>query len=234
MNAKDEYDLNGCKALIFDLDGTLLYTLEDIARAVNISLSRYGYPGHETEDYRKKVGWGLFETVKRSMPTDRRDAVYVEPVLQALIEEYRKNPVVHTAPYDGIETVLDILEEKGLPKCILSNKEDSLTGRIVTEVLAKWSFFKVQGSRDDVPKKPHPSAALAMAASLGIDVSKILFVGDSAVDVETAKRAGMCSIGVLWGYKDREEIEAAGPACIVSSPQELGKILRKVDGAAAQ
>ncbi len=221
MTEEKQWNGSTFKAVIFDLDGTLLYTLPDIARAINGVLSSYGYPTHATERYCSIVGWGLFETMRHAMPEENRSDDDVAPLARALTEEYQRNPVMHTVPYPGISTVLDSLSDMGIVLAILSNKEHSVAVEVVAKTLDKWNFAIVQGNSPELPSKPDPAGAHMIAEELGLSPEEILFVGDSGVDMETAVRAGMYPAGVLWGYKTLEEIEGAGAEFLLSEPEEL-------------
>lgn len=221
MTMKNQRNGSTFKAVIFDLDGTLLYTLTDIARAINSVLSSHGYPTHAVERYRSIVGWGLFETMRHAMPEEHRSDDDVAPLAKALTEEYQRNPVVYTVPYSGIATLLDSLSDMGITLAILSNKEHSVAEKVVAKTLSKWNFAVVQGNSPELPSKPDPAGALMIAHELGLEAGEVLYVGDSGVDMETAVRAGMFPAGVLWGYKTKEEIEGAGAGMLFSEPEEL-------------
>lgn len=212
---------NEFKSVIFDLDGTLLYTLSDIARALNIVLSRYGYPIHEEKEYRAIVGGGLYNTTKNALPENARSEEIVGPIARDFAEEYRNNPVVHTSPYPGIPTLLDTLSDMGVMLCILSNKKDEITREVVQSTLDRWSFFDVRGQTEDVPRKPDPAGVRLQLEKCALDSNEVILIGDSAIDMEAACKAGVYPAGVLWGYGDREEIEGAGSQILFSRPEEI-------------
>lgn len=221
MSKKTQRNDAAFAAVIFDLDGTLLNTLPDIARAINGVLRRHGFPEHREESYRGMVGWGLFEAMRLALPEGNRSDEEVLPLAEALTEEYRRNPVVNTVPYQGIPTLLDSLTDRGIEMSILSNKHHETAVEVVGTILDRWSFTVVQGFRDDVPGKPDPAGALMIAEQMGVQPGQVLYVGDSGVDMKTAVAAGMYPAGVLWGFKPREEIEEAGAQLLVSDPEEI-------------
>jgi len=180
------------------------------------------------ERYGAIVGWGLFETMRSAMPEDHRSDREVTPLAQALTEEYYRNPVVRTIPYPGISTLLDSLDDRGISMAVLSNKEHGVAVEVVKEVLSKWSFVAVQGNSPDIASKPDPEGALKIAERMGVEPKEVLYVGDSGVDMETARRAGFFAAGVLWGYKTREEIEEAGADILVSKPEELLSLFPRI------
>jgi phosphoglycolate phosphatase len=210
-------------AVIFDLDGTLADTLEDIGKAMNEALRLLGQPTHPWDAYREFVGQGVVKLAQAALPADRQELV------PQAVEEFRAfyaaHLVDHTRPFAEIPAVLDALAERRLELAVLSNKLDGMTKRIVELCFSKWRFHPVLGEREGVPRKPDPTAALEIAAALRMAPQRIALVGDSAVDIHTARNAGMYGVGVLWGFRPREEIEEAGAQAIVSSPRELLPVL---------
>jgi phosphoglycolate phosphatase len=211
------------EAVIFDLDGTLADTLEDIGQAMNEALRRLGQPTHEWDVYREFVGQGVVKLAEAALPPDRRDLV--PRAVEEFQAFYAGHIVSHTRAFPEIPGVLDALAERGLELAVLSNKRDAMTKRIMELCFSRWRFHPVLGEREGVPKKPDPAAALEIASALGVAPDRVAFVGDTAVDVHTARNAGMYSVGVLWGFRPREEIEEAGAHAIISKPQELLPIL---------
>lgn len=209
------------EAVIFDLDGTLLDTLDDLGDGTNLILSRHGFPVHETTEYRQMVGRGLYMLMTLALPEDRRD----EPTIRSLHAELDTflcdHPVTKTHPYPGIPETLTALAASGIPMGILTNKPDALTQIVVSRLLANWSFVGVQGQREGIPRKPDPTAAVALAEEMRSSPSHTVFVGDSDVDIQTALAAGMVAVGVEWGFRGRKELETAGAERVISSPSEL-------------
>jgi phosphoglycolate phosphatase len=213
------------KAVLFDLDGTLLDTLEDIADAANRVLSARGLPVHPMDAYRFFVGEGVAMLISRALPEDKRDAETVRSCLEAYRADYGRHWNVKTRPYDGIAAMLDALTARGLKLAILSNKPHEFTQRCVREFLPNWSFDVVIGQRDGVPLKPDPAGALAIAHTLGIPPAACLYLGDTAVDIKTAIAAGMTPVGVLWGFRSAEELRQSGANILIEQPLEVVGLL---------
>jgi len=213
------------KAIIFDLDGTLLNTIDDLADSTNIVLKRMGYPTSDVEKYKYFVGNGVYNLVKRALPEDKRDDSTVKMCMDAMMEEYNRRLTNKTKPYEGIPELLDALSSKGIKMAILSNKPDAATKFIVGELLSKWNFQVVLGERQGVPRKPDPTAAYEVAQILDIQPEDFLYLGDSGVDMETANAAGMFAVGALWGFRDSEELRNGGARVLIAKPHELLNIL---------
>lgn len=209
------------QAVIFDLDGTLLDTLEDIANSVNSTLARYSFPTHGLDAYRYFVGDGVTMLVSRALPAEKRNDHIIADCVGAFRENYDRNWNSNTSPYDGIPELLDALTAKHVKMAILSNKPDDFTQRCVHELLPNWNFEMVLGLRHGIPPKPDPSGAYEIAENLGITPAHILYLGDSSVDMKTAVRAGMFPIGVLWGFRPLDELREHGAAAIIERPMEL-------------
>lgn len=209
------------RAILFDLDGTLLDSLADLASAANRVLVARGLPVHPEEAYRFFVGDGMATLVERILPAPLRTPALVAEAMAAFEADYGRNWQVRTCPYPGIAPMLDSLVAGGIRLSILSNKPDGFTRLCVERLLSQWSFVPLLGQRPGVPKKPDPTAALAIAAHLGVAPEAILYVGDSAVDMQTARGAGMDAVGVLWGFRTAGELRAAGAHHLIAQPKEL-------------
>lgn len=209
------------QAVLFDLDGTLLDTLEDLAVAANRVLTRQGLPSHPVDAFRTFVGDGLLALVERILPEDLRTPAMIQESATAFEEEYARNWHEHSQPYPGIANLLDRLTTAGLRMSILSNKPDAFTRLCVQQLLPQWTFEPLLGQRPGVPKKPDPGAALEIARLLGLAPTDILYVGDSGVDMRTARSAGMDAAGVLWGFRDAGELRQAGAHHLIARPEEL-------------
>lgn len=212
------------QAIIFDLDGTLLDTLEDLALSVNAVLKRRRFPVHPVEAYRVFVGDGIEMLVKRALPGDGFDAGTTGGVLKAVQEEYRRRWADHTRPYPGVPALLTTLENKGIPKAIFSNKPHEFTVLTVEKLLGRWRFAAVEGARPGVPYKPDPAGVLAIAAHLNLQPREIVYLGDSSTDMLTAVAAGMYPVGAAWGFRGAAELAAAGAKQIARHPEEVAAL----------
>jgi phosphoglycolate phosphatase len=215
------------QAVIFDLDGTLLDTLEDIGDAVNRVLSARGFPVHPIDAYRFFVGNGVAMLITRALPEDKRDAETIRSCLDAYRADYDQHWNVKTRPYDGVGAMLDALTARGLKLAILSNKPHDSTQECVREFLSKWSFDVVFGQRDGVPLKPDPAGALAIAHTLGVPPAACLYLGDTAVDITTAIAAGMTPVGALWGFRPMEELQESGAQVLIEQPLDILGLLEQ-------
>jgi phosphoglycolate phosphatase len=213
------------EAVIFDMDGTLLDTLKDIANSMNMTLKRLGQPERDFEYMRYSVGYGVDELVRRAMPegSSEEDVMNCVGVMREIYNVHYKDT---SRPYYGITELLDKLTKLKIPIAILSNKPEEFTIKMTKELLGDYKFDAVRGVRKDCPKKPDPTVPLEIAAGWGISPERIAFVGDSAVDMKTANNAGMFAVGVLWGFRPRQEIVSAGAMALISHPIELVKILQ--------
>jgi phosphoglycolate phosphatase len=209
------------EAVIFDLDGTLLDTLEDIANSANSMLTGYGFPTHEIDSYRYFVGDGVTMLVSRVLPAEKRNDDTIAECEKVLRENYSRNWNVNTKMYDGIPELLDGLTEKRVKMAILSNKPDDFTKLCVDELLPKWRFEMILGQRDGIPKKPDPLGANEIAENLGISPERFLYLGDSGVDMKTAVNAKMFPVGALWGFRPPDELRKYGAKALIERPMEL-------------
>ena len=213
------------EAILFDLDGTLLDTLEDLATAANRALGTLGLPAHPTDAYRVFVGDGLRTLAERILPGEQRSAAQLDALVAAFEREYSRTWNERTAPYAGVPEMLDRLTAGGYRLSVLSNKPDAFTRLCVEQLLPHWTFAPLYGQRPGVPKKPDPAAALAIAAELGLDPAEVLYLGDTATDMYTARAAGMAAVGVLWGFRSADELRAAGARHLITHPGELPPLL---------
>ncbi|HNU90808.1 MAG TPA: HAD family hydrolase [Spirochaetota bacterium] len=219
MNDSMKYD-----ALVFDLDGTLLDTLRDIADSVNAALEAEGLAGHPAANYRLMVGNGMDVLVERAVGGRLGDNESLVRCMERARIEYARRYNNATRPYDGIPQLLGALSARGLRLAVLSNKPDEYTVRIIREYLDGY-FEIVRGLRPDFPRKPDPAQALDILASMGVAPSRCLMVGDSGGDMKTALGAGMVPVGVLWGFRDREELKASGAHALLERPDDLLSLL---------
>ena len=211
--------------MLFDLDGTLLDTLEDITSSVSRVLEQNGFPAHNMDTYRKFVGDGALKLVIRALPEDKRDDTIVRQCYDAFLEDYSRNWNVKTRPYDGIPELLDKLTTRGLKMAVLSNKPHNHTIKCMEGFLSDWNFDVVFGQRDNIPKKPDPAGALEIAEHLNISPSDFLYLGDTETDLKTSFAAGMFPVGVLWGFRTAEELQKNGAKVLIKRPLEVLELL---------
>jgi len=216
------------KAIIFDLDGTLLDTLEDIGDSLNRVLEKMGFPVHKIDTYRYLVGDGVPMLVKRALPESKRNDENIRACTQEFREDYRQNWNVKTRPYDGIAEMLDSLTAHGIKMAVLSNKPDYYTKRCVTELLPDWNFDIVLGQRDAFPQKPDPAGAMEIADYLKILPEEFLYLGDTSVDMNTATAANMFAVGALWGFRTKEELLENGAKVVIKKPQDIMGVLNNI------
>lgn len=213
------------KAVLFDLDGTLLNTLQDIADCGNTVLAALGLPQHKLAAYRYFVGDGRDALVARILPENQRDAATVAKVAIAFDREYDLHWTDNTRPYVGVPALLQDLSERSLRMAVVSNKPDGITRLAVSRLLPRWQFEVVLGARPAVPKKPDPAAALEVARTMGLAPADFLYLGDSDIDMRTAQAAGMFPVGALWGFRSAAELRQGGAAALIAEPGELLKLL---------
>ncbi len=210
-----------CLAVIFDMDGTLLDTIEDIADSMNAALQGLGFPAHPVERYLEFVGEGIEVLAMRSLPEESRTVDAVAASVQAMREEYKSRWHAKTRPYPGVPELLDGLVGLGIKISIFSNKLDAFTKLMANSLLSRWEFDEVRGLTWDIPRKPDPTGARICAERMGVAAEHCIFVGDSGIDMQTANRAGMAAFGVLWGYQDSGALLANGAQVLLESPQVL-------------
>jgi len=208
-------------AVIFDLDGTLLDTLADIAAAMNAALEKMGFPGHETAAYRYLTGDGVRAMAERSLPAAGSDPSTVESCIREFRSEYARRWGAKTEPYRGVKGLLSNLSRRGIKASVLSNKLDEFTRRAVRDFLPGFEFSLIIGAKPELPPKPDPAGALFIAGELRLLPGRILYLGDTGVDMQTAVRAGMFPVGALWGFRDEKELRENGAKALIHSPLEL-------------
>ena len=205
------------RAVLFDLDGTLTDTIDDISDAMNRSLRLHGLPGWTVAEYCYLVGDGARVLAQRAV-RDRQDlALSVQKEYQAYYQEHTR---VKSRPYEGVPEMLQSLAAKGLPLAVFSNKPDADTKNVVSHFFPDIPFAVVRGQLEGVPVKPDPMGALAVAQSLGVRPEEVLYLGDTATDMRCAVNAGMQPVGVLWGFRKRDELEESGAKWIIAHPLE--------------
>ena len=208
-------------ATIFDLDGTLLDTLADLADSTNAALAAAGHPPQPIDAYRYFIGNGIENLVRCALPATARDDASVARAKAAMEAEYSQRWQDKTQPYAGVPELLDALSERQMPMSILSNKPQDFTRLTVAALLPRWSFHPVCGAHPDVPRKPDPAAALHIAATLGFRPEQCLYLGDTDTDMQTATRAGMYALGATWGFRSGDELRQSGARALLAEPLDL-------------
>jgi phosphoglycolate phosphatase len=213
-------------SVIFDLDGTLLNTLEDIADSLNRVLRERGLGTHPTDSYRYFVGSGAEELVIRALPPGKRDRELIAECVAAFRVEYRRNWNVRTRPYEGVPELLASLAERGTRMAILSNKPHEFTVLCVRQYFSGYDFAAVLGEGEGIPLKPNPTGALEIARHLAIPPGEFAFVGDTGTDMETAVRAGMFPLGALWGFRPEKELIESGAIKTIARPIDVLRFMK--------
>ena len=207
---------------IFDLDGTLADTLEDLADATNHGLKELGYPEHDYDSYRKFVGNGVQKLCYRVLPDDRKDDT--EKLLEIFSEYYGKHFLDKTRLYDGMKKCLEVLTENGVILAVATNKPQDFAVQIVKKLLPEYKFVKVLGGCAERRKKPDTEIIEEIVSEYP-EEKDIYMIGDSNVDIQTAKNAGISSIGCVWGFRGREELTGAGADFIAETPEDIVKYI---------
>jgi phosphoglycolate phosphatase len=215
------------KAVLFDLDGTLLDTLEDLCDSVNRVLAAREFPTHPLDAYRYYVGDGAATLFSRVLPERQNSEEMVEECLRDFREDYGRNWNVKTRAYPGIPELLDGLTERGIRMTVLSNKPHETTKKCIDGLLPQWRFEPVLGQREGVPKKPDPAGALEVVRILELGSSDFLYLGDTGTDMRTATGAGMFPVGALWGFRTEEELTETGAMALLKDPLELLQYLEE-------
>ncbi|PKL03532.1 MAG: hypothetical protein CVV53_09200 [Spirochaetae bacterium HGW-Spirochaetae-9] len=220
------------KAAIFDLDGTLADTIEDMGNAVNTVLSAHGFPEHSVTLYKQMVGNGFAMLMRRALPPDIASPAdgnekLFKTLLADAVSEYSRRSLETTKPFPGIEELLSVLSERNLLCAVLSNKPDELTKHMVGSLFPKTPFVAVLGDRAHAPRKPDPSTALEIARLAGASPEEFAFIGDSGVDMKTGVASGMLPLGASWGYRSIAELKEGGAAGILAKPSDFIAYLAK-------
>ena len=213
------------QAVIFDLDGTLLDTLDDLAASANRALAANGYPSHPSDAYRWFIGDGSAVLIERALPAAKRSPDIIATCLQALLNDYNRNWHCATRPYNGIPELLGELQRRGRQMAVVTNKPHRFTGLMIDHYFRAVPFRSILGQQDGIPKKPDPQQALDAARAMNVSPAQCLFLGDSAVDMETAKRAGMLPVGADWGFRPRQELIDAGAVRVLAHPLDLLRLI---------
>lgn len=209
------------KGLIFDLDGTLANTIEDLADSMNRVLISQGFPIHSCDAYRYFVGAGVRNLVTRALPEDKRAEEIIDRCYKLMMDDYRDNCFIKTQLYEGIAEAIDKLRDRGIKLAVFSNKVDELTQLFVEKLIGSEKFETIIGSQPSIPLKPDPKGALFISERLGITPTNMGYIGDSGTDMLTANSAGMYAIGALWGFRTKDELVNSGAKKVISHPLEL-------------
>lgn len=209
------------KLVIFDLDGTLLDTIETLSMACNNALALNGFPMHPIPDYCQMIGNGIAKLVERAMPQESRSESNINGVKGDFVRLYTQNISLGTKPYDGVDKLLCDLESMGIILAVASNKFQSGTEELVSYFFGERNFLAVCGNMPAVPLKPDPTIVEKIIEKAGVSKADVIYIGDSGVDMQTARNAGIKSIGVSWGLRDVEELKRAGADIIIHHPSEV-------------
>lgn len=214
------------KLVIFDLDGTLLNTIADLAAATNQALRHFGYPTHETEAYRFFVGNGINKLFERALPDGERTEENILKIRSRFVPYYDEHNADLSRPYPGIPELLSTLQKQEIRMAVASNKYQAATRKLISHYFPEINFVEVLGQREGIPAKPDPSIVHDIMRKAEVKNEEVLYVGDSNVDMQTAHHAGVTAIGVAWGFRPRTELEALHPAHILEKAEELLQYLQ--------
>lgn len=208
------------KAVIFDLDGTLLNTCDDIANAVNFALNKNGFPVHSPQMFKIFTGDGTDVMITRALPETNRDIETLKKVREDYFEFYNAHSGEFTRPYAGISELLESLKKRDIKLAVTSNKIEFMTQSVINNYFGNIFDF-VTGQCDGIPPKPDPSMVFKAMKNLKVEPSECLYVGDTGVDAKTGKNAGIFTVGVLWGFREREELLENGADAIIDKPCQI-------------
>ncbi|MEG2276411.1 MAG: HAD family hydrolase [Odoribacter sp.] len=213
------------KLIIFDLDGTLLNTLGDLAASVNYVLREHRFPEHPLSAYRFFVGNGITKLIERALPEEARQETTIQTLRQEFVAYYQQHKIVLTHPYRGIPEVLNHLNAHGILLAVASNKYHQGTVELIHHYFGTQLFTVIAGQQENVPVKPDPAIVHRIINETGIRTENTLYIGDSGVDMQTARNSNIPSIGVTWGFRPRRELEENGAGQIIDRPQEIISLL---------
>ncbi len=214
------------KLVIFDLDGTLLNTIADLAMATNQALESFGYPAHPVENYRFFVGNGINKLFERALPEEARTQENVLRIRSRFLPFYDEHNADLSRPYPGIVELLEELHAKGIQLAVASNKYQSATEKLIKHYFPQIPFVEVLGQRESIPVKPDPTIVFDIMQKAQVEAKDVLYVGDSDVDMNTAKNAGVDAVGVTWGFRPRAELEACCPKGIVDVSTQILEFIK--------
>ena len=218
------------KAVLFDLDGTLANTLNDLGNSVNCTLKKYGYPTHSLESYKLKVGGGMRNLIHKSLPESDRNEETELKLLKDFLDYYSKHFVDETVLYEGIEPLLHKLKEKGMKLAVVTNKAQDMTDLLLKKLFSDDTFDYILGKREGIPTKPDPEPAFIVIDKLNVNSDECIFLGDSGVDMLTALNCGALPVGVLWGFRSADELKKSGCRFLLNNPDELLTLIEAING----
>lgn len=214
------------KLVIFDLDGTLLNSVEDLGNSCNYILEKHNFPIHPMDKYNYFVGNGVAKLVERALPEEHRSPKFVEQIRKEFIAYYSLHAQDKTSPYPGIIELLNGLQKRNIKLAVASNKFDTGTKSLVAQYFGDMEFAAVYGQREGISPKPDPSIIYDILKDVHIsDKSEVLYLGDTGTDMQTCNNSGLTSVGVLWGFRPKEELELHGAKYLISHPMELLEII---------
>ena len=213
------------KLAIFDLDGTLLDTIADLAAATNFALAHYGLPTHKEEEYKFFVGNGINKMFERALPEDKRNEEYITKLRSQFVPYYDVHNSDLSRPYPGMVELLKELQRNNIAIGVASNKYQEAAVKLVLQFFPGIDFALILGQREGVPSKPDPTIAYEIIEHTGIAKEDTVYIGDSCVDMQTGKNAGITTVGVSWGFRPKTELESYNPDFIADDTDELRKYL---------
>ncbi len=215
------------KAVLFDLDGTLVNTLDDLADSTNYALSLHGFPTHETEKYKYFIGNGMQNLIESTLPENSRNDEIRQKVFETFFGYYKVHFLDKSKAYDGITEMLDVLKAEGYKLAVVSNKAQVMTDEVVLKIFGD-TFDVVCGKREGYAPKPDPTLTLEIIKQLGVKPEECVFIGDSGSDAVTAINTGTTGIGALWGFRTEEELRLGGDRYIAGHPSEIPNIIKAI------
>lgn len=214
------------KLAIFDLDGTLLNTVEDLGNATNYALTQCGFPIHPTDAYYQMVGRGIYNLFRAAIPSEYATEDNVQRMASYFIPYYDTHKCDCTRPYDGIPEMLKTITDRGVRLAVASNKYQDGAEKLVHHFFGEYDFVRILGQREGQPIKPDPAIVDQVLAEVpSVTKSETVYVGDSNVDMQTGLNAGVRTVGVSWGFRTREELAAYTPSAIVDTTEELSRVI---------
>ena len=216
--------MQNIRLAIFDLDGTLLNTISDLAHSTNYALEQNGFAGHPVDAYKYFIGNGINKLFERALPENEKTEDNIKRIRQSFLQHYETHNTDYTKPYEGIHDLLKKLISKGISIAVASNKYQSATEKLIRYLFPDISFAAILGQREGVPIKPDPAIVHDILKIADTSPEESIYIGDSGVDMQTAANSGIASIGVTWGFRPREELIAAGATFIADTANEVSEI----------